>query len=229
MLIYIKLVSEFESDTLLESFKDIFVIYQNEIAPFATDLIKSLYELFEKLVQKEQEYIAKDDDEGNMESGAAGMSCLNNIEEIFRAPLTPEILTSAYPYIEKLINFVLVTEAGFEYCMDVCGIFNSYLSHFKTGIPANLWAYPSLFCYMMLGNLDDRASVQLDPSVPEGIRTIFLEMQPGDLGCELFTSFSAIFRNYVCLGADQICQMKGLRGEGLISLMVDTIKEVIKR
>lgn len=97
----------------------------------------------------------KDDDEGNMESGAAGMSCLNNIEEIFRAPLSPEVLEATYPYMEKLMHFVMVTETGFEYCMDVAGIFNCYLGHFKHGIPGNLWAYPSIFCYMLSGNIGD--------------------------------------------------------------------------
>ena len=44
--IYLKIVKEFESDTLLEVFKDVFTVYKEEIAPFAIDLIKSMTELF---------------------------------------------------------------------------------------------------------------------------------------------------------------------------------------
>lgn len=52
-------------------------------------------------------------------------------------------------------------------------------------------------------------------------------MQPGDLGTELFTSFTAIFRNYISIGKNQFTQMKGLGGESLLSLTVNTIKVVI--
>jgi len=51
---YLKLVNEFENDTLIDSLKSIFEIYSDVIGPYAFELIKNLKELFMKLHEKEK-------------------------------------------------------------------------------------------------------------------------------------------------------------------------------
>lgn len=180
---YLKLVSEIESDNLMNSFQDIFGIYSEEIAPFAIDLIGSLTVIYEKMVGKEFELHEKEDDDADMaamEIGAASIACINAIRQIFQAPLDIGIVKELYQFVER-ISRISFTEKNFEYLDDCVNMLSLFIMKFKdVGFPDTLWSYVTISCYLITGIKDKRTDM-IPADAPDFLVEVFMGLGAKDV------------------------------------------------
>lgn len=157
--VYVKLINEFENDTLIASLQGIFKMYSEVIGPYALELIQNLVDLFHKCLEKERKAQEGDDDNSEkdkevMESGFACQGCINSIEEILRSNLDKSILPQAYTIIEPVFQYALSDE-GLDFLSEVAGVLNMLVYNLPE-IPEAFWSYFVIVCYSMIGKPKDK-------------------------------------------------------------------------
>lgn len=192
LLIFLKIVNEYETDNLLGAFQSIFMIYRNEIGPFVIDLLVSLKDLLFKLNGKENEYIDNQNVEGMMESGAATLSCLESISEILKSPISPEVIDQIFPHIEQIMLWGFKAD-NFENMIDVISIFSGYVRKFENGIPDKVLGYLPIACFFVLG-IRERGSINTPNWYNENLKTMFIEMDTN--GVRIYTLTHFKFSNF---------------------------------
>jgi hypothetical protein len=158
--VYVKLINEFENDTLIASLQGIFKMYSEVIGPYALDLIQNLVELFNKCLDKERKAQDCDDDNSEkdkevMESGFACQGCINSIEEILRSNVDKSILPQAYNLIEPIFEYAL-SDDGLDFLSEVAGVLNMLVYNLEE-IPEAFWSYYIIICYSMIGKPKDKS------------------------------------------------------------------------
>ena len=176
--IYVKLINEFENDTLIQSLQGIFDLYKDHIAPYAIKLVENLSELFFKCVDKEAR-AQQADDEGSenerevMESGFACQGCINAIEEIFKANDSQEVLQQCYPKIEPIFAYCF-GEDGLDFLDDVANLMNTFVYKLDP-YPPGIWSYFIIISYSLVGKPKDRKP-DFPAWVPDSLKTIYNNM-----------------------------------------------------
>lgn len=177
LLQFLKLVNEIESDTLMNSFQDMFDIYSDQIAPFAIDLIKTLTEIFEKMIAKEAKLSLldeEDDDMNCMQVGAACIACINAIREILKAPIGIDVVRDMYPFIER-ICLLSFNQDQYDYYDDAISMLSMFVMKFKdVGFPDPLWGYLTVSCYYLTGIQNKRTDL-----IPEGTPDALIQLFNG--------------------------------------------------
>jgi hypothetical protein len=180
--VYVKLINEFENDTLISSLQGIFKMYSEVIGPYALELISNLKDLFFKCLDKEKKAQDCDDDNSErdkevMESGFACQGCINSIEEILRSNVDKSILPEAYNLVEPIFQYAF-SDDGLDFLSEVAGILNMLVYNLPE-VPQAFWSYFVIICYSMLGKPKDKAPDFPDYITPK-IKEIFNNM-PADV------------------------------------------------
>jgi hypothetical protein len=180
--VYVKLINEFENDTLIASLKGIFEMYSDVIGPYAIELTKNLADLFFKCLDKEQKAQEAEDDTSEMEkevmeSGFACQSCIIAIEEILRSNVDNTILPQIYEIVEPMLAYGFSNE-GLDFLSEISGILNMLIYNLDP-LPNAIWGYYVIICYAMMGKPEGVAPNFPDYVTPK-IKEIFNNM-PNDV------------------------------------------------
>lgn len=173
--IYVKLINEFENDTLIQSLQGIFELYKDHIAPYAIKLVENLATLFFKCVEKEAKAQENDDDGSEnerevMESGFACQGCINAIEEIFKANDSQEVLQQSYPMIEPIFAYCF-SDDGLDFLDDVANLMNTFVYKLDP-FPPGIWSYFVIISYSLIGKPKGK-SPDFPAWVPESLKTLY--------------------------------------------------------
>lgn len=185
--VYVKLINEFENDTLIASLKGIFEMYSDVIGPYAIDLTKNLADLFFKCLEKEKRAQEAEDDTSEnekevMESGFACQGCIVAIEEILRSSVDPSILPQIYEIVEPMLAYGFSGE-GLDFLSEISGILNMLIYNLDP-LPNAIWGYYVIICYAMIGKPADKAPNFPDYVTPK-LKEIYNDM-PNDV-CDFYS------------------------------------------
>jgi hypothetical protein len=232
---YLKLVNEFESDTLIDSLKGIFEIYSDEIGSYAVELCNSLMDLFFQIEEKEGAMDHTDDNaEALMDTGLAGQACMVAMQEILHSQkITQESLVQIFDSVEKVLYFCF-GPAGENFLEEALPLLNMVI-YKANPVTEKMWAMFPLLWFYQIGKVNFNTSVRL-PSFSAEIATFYdkfmgLFGSEADSKAELdnMNIICVITRNYMNSGGLGFLTKSDIFGNNNLRLLCEGISKFIAK
>lgn len=204
---YVKLIQAIDNDDLVYALEEICRIFQDDIQPFALDLIRNIAEVFFKANETEGAGAGGNDsfDDDDAERQFAASGCLNAIETVIRAELPAETLLKAEEYLGPIISFCF-TQNGCDYVDEGLKILAAVLYTSKQ-ISERMWGFFSQLNYMVVGKPEALINHQLLASLPEDERLVAQQENEG-WASEFINEMVPCFQNYIQKGAQVMFTVK---------------------
>lgn len=202
--------------------KGVVACYQNEVTPFALDLILKLADSFFVYVHN--------DDEDNDEAELAAGGCLGTIKRILGSKLSQEGYHKALDILLPLFNYCFSEKAGDTFIEEGMGCFNCILTNMNE-LSEKIWHYYLVFNYIIAGK-PKNIPINIDlSSLPEEKKLIYEENDSG-WGPEHIEHMIGALQNYVYKGKGLLLQAKdpgfGLTYLELLFKSIERVYEVNK-
>ena len=203
-----------DHEGVVASLEGIVQTFDQDITPYAFDLIVHLATQFHRLYQKnvENDDDAGDDD-GESELAAAG--CLDAIKRILMSPIQDALFSKIEEVLIPVMNLCLSQE-GADFIDEALDLLNILLFKNKT-ISQGLWFYYPVLCYIIIG-LPEDINVDLINGLNEEQRQL-MESAKSGWGPEFLSEMLGSFRNYIQKGGDVFFSTTDVLGNSFLHLL----------
>lgn len=153
--IYLKLMDQIDNEGLVAALEGIVDSYQNEIVPYAYDLVVHLVNAFQKYCSKSNNLNKDDEEEDESEAELAAVGCLEAIRRILLAKLPEKTYQTLSAVLIPVFNYCF-SEEGSDFIDDALNCLNIILHNVNT-IDGSLLFYYPILVYIIIGlpeNLD---------------------------------------------------------------------------
>ena len=224
--IYLKLMDQIDNEGIVAALEGIVDSYQNEIVPYAYDLIIHLVNAFHKYCNKTTN-AAKDDDEDNDESEAelAAVGCLEAIRRILQAKLPESTYSTIQVVLVPVFNYCF-SEDGSDFIDEALNCLNIILYNSKS-VDSNLLIYYPILCYIIIGipeTTDLNLLLQAGKINEEQLS--LLEKVRNGWGAEFIEAMLGCFKNYMAKTNGLFLTYSDFFGTSFVELLFKTINRV---
>lgn len=221
--IYLKLMDQIDNEGIVAALEGIVDSYQQEIVPYAYDLVVHLTSAFHKYCQKSNnQALNTNEDEDDSEAEMAAAGCLEAIRRILMAKLPEVTYGSLQVVLAPVFNFCF-SEDGSDFIDEALSCLNILLYNSQVLSDQLLFYYPILV-YIIIGlpaNLNILGLTQLSEEQRD-----LLEKVRNGWGAEFLEAMLGCFKNYILKAKEGFLTMKDFFGESFISLLFKTINRV---
>ena len=221
--IYLKLMDQIDNEGIVSALEGIVDSYNQEIVPYAYDLVVHLTSAFHKYCQKSNKAATNtndDDDDSEAEMAAAG--CLEAIRRILMAKLPEVTYTSLQQVLTSIFNYCF-SEDGSDFIDEALSCLNILLFNSKTLSDQLLFYYPILV-YIIVG-LPENVNIQALTVLTEEQKELLDKVKSG-WGAEFLESMLGCFKNYISKAKDAFLTLTDFFGESFVALLFKTINRV---
>lgn len=221
--IYLKLMDQIDNEGIVAALEGIVDSYQDEIVPYAYDLVVHLTSAFHKYCQKSNQQTQNtndDDDDSEAEMAAAG--CLEAIRRILMAKLPEVTYINIQQVMVPLFNYCF-SEDGSDFIDEALSCLNILLFNSKNLTDVLLFYYPILV-YIITG-LPENVNILALTHLTEEQRDLLDKVKSG-WGAEFLEAMLGCFKNYVAKAKENFLTMTDFFGEKFVDLLFKTINKV---
>ena len=201
--VYLKLMTEIESEELVSALEELVAFYHEDIEPFALQLAQQLVESYKRLVK-----VNADDDDG--ESALAAVGCVTAIRRIIDSV---QKNTELIAKIEEVVYPVLLhslTPDGLDSIEDSLDCIAMILYHGKQGaISASIWKLFAQLLYVVCGEEGE-------------------EEHGGGYGFEYISQIAVSLQNYIAKDPDHFLTVGEGQSQTYIALTFKFIECALK-
>jgi len=222
--IYLKLMDQIDNEGIVAALEGIVDSYNQEIVPYAYDLVVHLTSAFHKYCQKSNNAAnnTNNDDEDESEAEMAAGGCLEAIHRILMAKLPEVTYTSLEQVLSPIFNYCF-SEDGSDFIDEALSCLNILLYNSKTLSDQLLFYYPILV-YIIVG-LPENINIQALTVLTEEQRDLLDKVKNG-WGAEFLEAMLGCFKNYISKTKEAFLTMTDFFGESFVSLLFKTINRV---
>jgi len=194
--IYLSLIDQMDNEELLMALEALIAKFENEIHPFAIELVEHLANTFYKALNDEKE--DGSDDGEDEEKTFASSECLSAIVRIIKCELSKETVAKIEEICHPIIQYSL-TEEGADFIYSGLDILGSLLSKNDTVSP-KLWQFFCELNYIMSGK-PDQLLVTNFAHLSEEKKAMIREQSTG-WGYEFVDDIVPLLQNYIQKGRE---------------------------
>ena len=222
--IYLKLMDQIDNEGIVAALEGIVDSYQQEIVPYAFDLVVHLTSAFHKYCQKSNKQAANtnNDDEDDSEAEMAAAGCLEAIRRILLAKLPEITYTSLQQVLVPIFNYCF-SEDGSDFIDEALSCLNILLYNSQTLSNIILFYYPILI-YIIVG-LPENINIQALTHLNEEQKDLLEKVKSG-WGAEFLEAMLGCFKNYISKTKESFLTMNDLFGVSFINLLFKAINRV---
>ena len=223
--IYLKLMDQIDNEGIVAALEGIVDSYQQEIVPYAFDLVVHLTSAFHKYCQKSNKQSMNpdnDDDDDDSEAEMAAAGCLEAIRRILMAKLPEITYTSIQQVILPIFNYCF-SEDGSDFIDEALSCLNILLYNSKS-ISDHLLFYFPILIYIIVG-LPENTNIQALSQLTEEQKDLLEKVKNG-WGAEFLEAMLGCFKNYISKTKESFLKMNDLFGESFVNLLFKAINRV---
>ena len=197
---YVTLIDLIDNDDLVNALEGIIDKYENDIHPYAVDLIKHLTKTFFKAHNDENDQEDSEDEEEQGEKAFAATEYLSAIARIIKCDLPKETIAALEEIVIPIIQFTL-TEEGMDYIDMGLDILVGILSSSEV-ISQNMWQFYPELNYIVAGKPEELIRTTFSHLSEE--KQALIREQATGWAYESCDSIVPCFQNYIQKGRNVI-------------------------
>jgi len=196
---YLTLIDMMDSDELVQSLEGFISQFEDDIHPFAVDLVGHLAKTFEK-AQEDPNDDASDAEGEEEERTFAADECLSAIARIIKCNLSKETISHIEVLVEPIIHYTL-SEKGMDYILSGLDILIGILYHSEV-ISERMWSFFPELNYIIAGKPEELIQNNFAHFSEE--KKALMRQQATGWGYEFVDNIIPAFQNYIQKGRDVI-------------------------
>jgi hypothetical protein len=222
LVIFVKLIKNIENDTLINSLKNIFTKFKNDLQPFVKDLSATIVNICINMYRKNQE---RDNNDVEVDEFAfvSGLTSIDYLIEITNQPdILASIMDSLFPLAELILK-----DFGLESFEECIGIVSSLCAKMKQNLHPKIL---QIFEYLLygMGNIELVQQKMDQGIIPQNPLLLDIVNKSSDCFIEFTSCISTFFRNVIYHNWMYICNQKDQLGNNYLELLYSGINHALE-
>jgi hypothetical protein len=221
LIIFVKLIRNIENDTLINSLKNIFVKFKDELPPYVEDLCQTIVEICINMYNKNQQRETNDIEVDEF----AFMSGISSVEYLIDVTTDTNILVKIMDMIYPLVELIF-RDMGLESFEESVALVSTLCSKLKGYFHPKILDIFQYFLYGM-GNIELVKGKLKEGFVPANSLLSSIVTKDADSFIEFTSSISTFFRNVIYHNWMFIYKEKDDLGNNYLELLYQGINNSI--